>query len=72
MPLFARRAAPHFQVVQTPGVFSLETRENVGKGMIELLEQLKLAVLNNPHAPNPVGGTDFQSLPAVNGTGRLT
>jgi TIR domain len=72
LPYFARRAAPHFHVVQTRGTFSLESRESFSKRMAEALEQIKLAVLNNPHLPNVIGsGTDFHSLPAVNGPGRL-
>jgi hypothetical protein len=72
LPYFARRATPHFHVIQTRGTFNLETRESFSKRMAEALEQLKLAVLNNPHAPNVIGsGTDFHSLPTVNGPGRL-
>jgi hypothetical protein len=73
LPRFTRRATPHFHLVQTRGTLDLETRESLSKRMAEAFEQLKLAVLKNPHAPNVIGGhTDFHSLPAVNGPGRLT
>jgi hypothetical protein len=73
LPRFIRRAAPHFHLVQTRGSLDLETRESLSKRMAEALEQLKLAVLNNPHAPKVIGdGTKFLSLPTVDGSGRLT
>ena len=72
LPHFTRRAAPHFHVITTRGALDLDTRETVAKQIADALEQLKLAVLTNPYAPNFIsGGTGFQNLPTVKGPGRL-
>jgi hypothetical protein len=72
LPYFAARAAPHFQVVETCDVFNTTMRESFSKAIAGTLEQLRLVVINNPLAPNIIGNTDGpQSLPAVNGPGRI-
>src|SRR5262245_23233922 len=61
-PYFARRAAPHFQVIETPESFNIKTRESFGKAVADALEQLRLGVINDPYAPNVIGNaTGFQS-----------
>jgi hypothetical protein len=71
-PHFARRTAPHFQIIETRESFNSKTRESFSKAVAEALEQLRLAVINDPYAPNVIGNaTGFQSLPAVDGPGRI-
>jgi hypothetical protein len=71
-PYFARLVHPHFQIVEPHEGFNSRMRESFSKAVAETLEQLRLAVINDPHAPNVIGNaTDFQSLPAVNGPGRI-
>jgi hypothetical protein len=70
-PYFARRSAPYFQLVETPETFNSKTRESFTKVVAEALEQLRLAVVNNPYAPNIIGNaTGFHTLPSVAGPGR--
>jgi hypothetical protein len=70
LPYFARRASPHFQVIESRDVFNAEMREKFSKLIAETLEQLRLAVMNDPYGKNGGGdASQFQSLPIVNGPG---
>src|SRR5262249_3473126 len=40
LPYFARRAAPHFQIIETPESFNVKTRESFSKAVADALEQL--------------------------------
>ena len=71
-PYFARRSAPHFQVIESREVFNAKMRENFSKLIAETLEQLRLEVMNDPYTQN--GGSEasqFQTLPIVDGPGAL-
>jgi hypothetical protein len=71
-PYFGRRAAPHFQVIESREVFNAEMREKFSKVIADTLEQLRLAVMNDPYGQNGGGkASQFQSLPIVNGPGPL-
>jgi hypothetical protein len=64
---FAKRAAPHFQIIETREVFNSELREKFSNLIADVIEQLRLEVMNAPYAPNMIGNA---SLPMVNGPGR--
>jgi hypothetical protein len=71
-PYFARRAAPHFQVFETREVFNMEIREKFSKVIADVVEQVRLAVMNAPYAPNMIGNAGAsQSLPMVGWPERL-
>jgi hypothetical protein len=65
---FARRARPHFCVVETPGPFNAQMREHFSKTLAEALEQLRIGVVNNPNTQNvAMTPSGFRSLPTVGG-----
>jgi TIR domain len=71
-PYFARRAAPHFQIMEAREVFNSELREKFSNMIADVIEQLRLEVMNASDASNMIGNaSEFQSLPIVSGPGRV-
>ena len=71
-PHFARRAAPYFQIIESQESFNTNTRESFSKALADALEQLRLAIIKDPYAPNMIGNaTSFQNIPSVDGPGRV-
>jgi hypothetical protein len=73
LPCFTRRPAPHFQIIETPTGFNTATRESFSKAVADAVEQLRIAVVNDPYAPNAIGDrSGFQSMPVIEGPGQRT
>jgi hypothetical protein len=61
---FVKRAAPFFH--------SIEARDQFSDVLSRALDQLRIAVRNDPHHLNPIrAATEFSSLPAVAGPGQV-
>jgi hypothetical protein len=64
LPYFGKRSAPH--------LYFVDARESFSKIVAEALDGLRLAIVNNPQAPNIISNpTEFHSLPGIGGPGRL-
>jgi hypothetical protein len=69
---FARRPSPHFQIVEARECFNSRMRDSFSRSVAEALDQVRFTIINNPYAPNVTGKASvFQSLPTVNGPGRI-
>ena len=66
----ARRPAPYFYIIDTPGPFNAERRESFSKAVAAALAQLRIGIVNHPNAqPVTATPTAYPSLPSVHNAG---